>query len=184
MKRALQGRYLTISTTGEDVRAFVPAPLPPRPAIDWNPALRARFDQALLALGQLDAVTLLLPDTSLLLYSFVRKEAVLSSMIEGTRSSMADLMLFELDQQPGAPVEDAREVSLCIAALDHGLKRLREGFPRPCDFCARYTASCSTTSAAGTRIRANSVAARTGSAARGRVTPCTSHRPPRKYRSA
>ena len=129
MKRALQGRYLTISTVGEDVRAFVPAPLPPRPAIDWNPALRARFDQALLALGQLDAVTLLLPDTSLLLYSFVRKEAVLSSMIEGTRSSMADLMLFELDEQPGVPVEDAREVSLYIAALDHGLKRLREGFP-------------------------------------------------------
>ena len=129
MRRALQGRYLTISTTGEDVRAFVPAPLPPRPAIDWNPALRARFDQALLALGQLDAVTLLLPDTSLLLYSFVRKEAVLSSMIEGTRSSMADLMLFELDEQPGVPVEDAREVSLYIAALEHGLKRLREGFP-------------------------------------------------------
>lgn len=129
MKRALQGRYLAISTVGEDVRAFVPAPLPPRPAIDWHPALRARFDQALLALGQLDAVTLLLPDTSLLLSSFVRKEAVLSSMIEGTRSSMADLMLFELDEQPGVPVEDAREVSLYIAALEHGLKRLREGFP-------------------------------------------------------
>jgi Fic family protein len=129
MKRALQGRHLKISTTGETVRAFVPAPLPPRPAIDWTPALRARFDQALLALGQLDAVAMLLPDLSLLLYSFVRKEAVLSSMIEGTRSSLADLMLFELDQQPGVPVEDAREVSLYIKALDHGLKRLREGFP-------------------------------------------------------
>lgn len=70
-----------------------------------------------------------LPDTSLLLYSFVLKEAVLSSMIEGTQSSLADLMLFELDEQPGVPVEDAREVSLYIAALDHGLKRLREGFP-------------------------------------------------------
>ena len=129
MKRALQGRYLKVSTTAETVRPFVPAPLPPHPPIDWTPSLRARFDQALLALGQLDAVAMLLPDTSPLLYSFVRKEAVLSSMIEGTQSSLADLMLFELDEQPGVPVEDAREVSLYIAAMNHGLERLRGGFP-------------------------------------------------------
>ncbi len=129
MKRALQGRYVEASTAGEKVRAFVPAPLPPRPAIDWTPTLRGKFDQALHALGQLDGVASLLPDPSLLLYSFVRKEAVLSSMIEGTKSSLADLMLFELDQQPGVPIEDAREVSRCVAALDHGLARLRGGFP-------------------------------------------------------
>jgi len=129
MKRTLQGRYLKVATAGEAFKAFVPAPLPPRPAIDWTPALRGRFDAALVALGRLDAVTDLLPNAALLLYSFVRKEAVLSSMIEGTQSSLADLMLFELDEQPGVPVEDAREVSRYVAALEHGLKRLRGGFP-------------------------------------------------------
>jgi Fic family protein len=129
MKRPLQGRYLKAGTAGESFKAFVPAPLPPRPAIDWTPALRGRFDAALVALGRLDAVTDLLPNAALLLYSFVRKEAVLSSMIEGTQSSLADLMLFELDEQPGVPVDDAREVSRYVAALEHGLQRMRGGFP-------------------------------------------------------
>ena len=101
----------------------------PRSAIEWNHALRGRFDTAMLALGRLDAATSLLPNAPLLLYSFVRKEAVLSSMIEGTQSSLADLMLFELNEQPGAPIEDAREVSRYVAALEHGLKRLCGGFP-------------------------------------------------------
>lgn len=129
MKRALQGKYLKVTTAGEAVRAFVPAPLPPRPAIEWSPALRSRFDAALLALGRLDGVARLLPNASLLIYSFVRKEAVLSSMIEGTQSSLTDLMLFEIDEQPGVPLEDAREVSCYVAALEHGLARLRGGFP-------------------------------------------------------
>ena len=129
MKRQLQGRYLKVAIAGEAFKTFVPALLPPRPAIDWTPALRGRFDAALVALGRLDAVTDLLPNAALLLYSFVRKEAVLSSMIEGTQSSLADLMLFEIDEQPGVPVEDAREVSRYVAALEHGLKRLRGGFP-------------------------------------------------------
>jgi Fic family protein len=129
MKRPPQGRYVEVATAGEAFRAFVPAPLPPTPPIDWTPRLRARFDAALVALGRLDAVTDLLPNASLILYGFVRKEAVLSSMIEGTQSSLADLMLFELDEQPGVPMEDAREVSRYVAALNHGLKRLRAGFP-------------------------------------------------------
>jgi Fic family protein len=129
MKRPPPGHYVTVSTAGEKVRAFVPAPLPPKPPIEWSPALRRRFDDALLALGRLDAVADLLPNASLLLYSFVRKEAVLSSMIEGTQSSLADLMLYELNEQPGVPIEDAREVSLYVAALEHGLARLRGGFP-------------------------------------------------------
>jgi Fic family protein len=129
MKRAIAGRYVETATAGEKVRAFVPAPLPPKPAIDWTPPLRATFDAALVALGRLDAVTDLLPNASLVLYAFVRKEAVLSSMIEGTQSSLADLMLFELDEQPGVPIEDAREVSRYVAALDHGLQRMRGGFP-------------------------------------------------------
>ena len=129
MDRPPQGRYVKVAAAGETFRAFVPAPLPPTPPVGWTPALRTRFDEALLALGRLDAVTDLLPDASLVLYSFVRKEAVLSSMIEGTQSSLADLLLFELHEQPGVPVADAREVSRYVAALQHGLKRLRGGFP-------------------------------------------------------
>ncbi|OQB23769.1 MAG: Adenosine monophosphate-protein transferase SoFic [Chloroflexi bacterium ADurb.Bin180] len=120
---------MTISTVGEKAQAFVPAPLPPRPPIDWSPELRSKFDQALLALGRLDSVSTLLPDTSLFLYMYVRKEAVLSSMIEGTQSSLSDLLLFELDQEPGVPLDDVREVSNYVAALDHGLRLLEEGLP-------------------------------------------------------
>lgn len=129
MKRELQGRYVTISTVGEKAQAFVPAPLPPCPPIEWTPELRGKFDQALLALGRLDSVSTLLPDTSLFLYMYVRKEAVLSSMIEGTQSSLSDLLLFELDQEPGVPLDDVREVSNYVAALDHGLRLLEEGLP-------------------------------------------------------
>jgi len=129
VKRPLQGRYVEGAAAGEAFRAFVPAPLPPLPQIDWKPALRTRFDAALVALGRLDAVTDLLPNASLVRYSFVRKEAVLSSMIEGTQSSLADLMLYELDAHPGVPVEDTREVSRYVAALEHGLARLHGGFP-------------------------------------------------------
>jgi Fic family protein len=129
MKRDLQGHYVTVTTTGEKVQAFVPAPLPPRPPIDWTPDLRSKFDQALLAIGRLDSVSTLLPDTSIFLYMYVRKEAVLSSMIEGTQSSLSDLLLFELDQEPGVPLDDVQEVSNYVAALYHGLRRLEEGFP-------------------------------------------------------
>lgn len=129
MKRALQGQYVTISTVGEKAQAFLPAPLPPHPLIDWTPELRNKFDQALLALGRLDSVSTLLPDTSLFLYMYVRKEAVLSSMIEGTQSSLSDLLLYELDQEPGVPLDDVREVSNYVAALDHGLRLLKEGLP-------------------------------------------------------
>ncbi len=129
MERELQGKYVTISMLGEKAQAFVPAPLPPHPPIDWTPELRSKFDQALLALGRLDSVSTLLPDSALFLYMYVRKEAVLSSMIEGTQSSLADLLLFELDQVPGVPLDDVREVSNYVAALDHGLRLLKEGLP-------------------------------------------------------
>ena len=129
MKRKLQGKYVPISTVGERAHAFVPAPLPPCPPIDWTPQLHSKFDQALLALGRLDSVTTLLPETALFLYMYVRKEAVLSSMIEGTQSSLSDLLLFELNQEPGVPLDDVREVSNYVAALDYGLRRMREGLP-------------------------------------------------------
>lgn len=129
MRRKLQGHYETVSTVGEKVKAFVPAPLPPVPPIQWTPDLSKKYDEALLALGRLDSVARLLPETSLFLYTYVRKEAVLSSMIEGTQSSLSDLLLFELDQEPGVPLDDVQEVSNYVAALNHGLKRLGEGFP-------------------------------------------------------
>ena len=114
---------------GEKFQAFVPAPLPPSPPIQWTPELRSKFDRALIALGRLDSISTFLPDTSLFLYMYVRKEAVLSSMIEGTQSSLADLLLFELDQAPGAPLDDVKEVSNYVAALNYGLCRLEEGLP-------------------------------------------------------
>jgi Fic family protein len=129
MKRALQGRYVTISTVGEKAQAFVPLPLPPQPPIEWTPELHSKFDQALLALGRLDSVATLLPETALFLYMYVRKEAVLSSMIEGTQSSLSNLLLFELDQEPGVPLDDVREVSNYVAALDHGLHLVEDGLP-------------------------------------------------------
>ena len=130
MKRGPTGRLLTIATAGgETVKAFHPEPLPPKPPLTVDPALRDRLDDALLALGRLDSVTTLLPDTRLFLYMYVRKEAVLSSQIEGTQSSLSDLLLFESDELPGVPLDDVAEVSNYVAALEHGLARLREGFP-------------------------------------------------------
>ena len=129
MKRPLQGHYLPISTVGEKAKAFVPDPLPPKPPIEWSPELLGAFDAALVALGRLDSASTMLPSTPLFLYMYVRKEAVLSSMIEGTQSSLSDLLLYEIAQEPGVPLADVREVSNYVAALDHGLKRLAEGFP-------------------------------------------------------
>jgi Fic family protein len=91
--------------------------------------LQQSLEFAHLALGRLDALSTVLPDTSLFLYTYVRKEAVLSSLIEGTQSSLSDLLLFELDEAPGVPLEDVTEVSNYVAALDHGLDRLRGGLP-------------------------------------------------------
>lgn len=129
MERGLQGEYRTISTKDELVRAFIPAPLPPVPSIDWSAELRGKFDQALLSLGRLDSISTFLPEASIFLYMCVRKEAVLSSMIEGTQSSLSDLLLFEMDQVPGVPLDDVREVSNYVAALDFGMKQLSDGFP-------------------------------------------------------
>jgi Fic family protein len=123
------GSYVQVSTTGEPFKAFVPAPLPPEPPLALTAADHDLVERANRALGRLDGLTALLPNIALFLYAYVRKEAVVSSQIEGTQSSLADLLLFESDQLPGVPVEDAREVSDYIAALEHGLKRLRAGFP-------------------------------------------------------
>ncbi|MDD4891190.1 MAG: Fic family protein [Phycisphaerae bacterium] len=124
------GTYVESSTAGETVRAFVPAPLPPKPALALTGADQDLMEQANRALGRLDGVTMLLPDSSVFLYGYVRKEAVLSSQIEGTQSSLADLVLHESKLAPGVPLDDVREVSNYLAAMNHGLRRIRkDGFP-------------------------------------------------------
>ncbi len=122
------GEYAVTSTTGESVRAFVPRPLPPDPPLVLD-AFHPLLDRANQALGRLDGLSTLLPDTELFLYLYVRKEAVLSSQIEGTQSSLSDLLLFENEVVPGVPIDDVREVSNYVAAMQHGLERLRDGFP-------------------------------------------------------
>jgi Fic family protein len=129
MRRGITGKFISSSTTGETVRAFVPSPLPPVPALQIEPSVRGRLDSALLALGRLDSISTLLPDRALFLYAYVRREAVLSSQIEGTQSSLSDLLLFEIEEAPGVPLDDVTEVSNYVAAMEHGLRRLREGFP-------------------------------------------------------
>jgi len=129
MLRERQGEYVTVSTIGETVRAYVPPPLPPNPPIEWTPALSERFNQAHVALGRLDGISSTIPQKSAFIYSYIRKEAVLSSQIEGTQSSLSDLLIFEAAESPGVPIGDVEEVSSYVAALNHGLNRLAEGFP-------------------------------------------------------
>jgi Fic family protein len=126
MNRAPTGRYEPSIAAGLVCRGFVPEPLPPAPPLVISAELQDKLDQARLAL---DSLTTLLPDAQTFLHSYMRKEAVLSSQIEGTRSSLADLMLFEEDGAPGVPIDDVTEVSCYVAALDHGVKRLHEGIP-------------------------------------------------------
>ena len=129
MKRSLQGKYIVISTGGETVRAFVPNSLPPDPPLEISPVLQKKLDEAVHSLGRLDGMAGNLPDINLFLYMFVRKEAVLSSKIEGTQSSLSDLLLFEANEHPGVPLNDVREVSNYVEALDYGLERMQNGFP-------------------------------------------------------
>lgn len=87
------------------------------------------LERATLSIGRLDSMATLLPDPGLFIYAYIRREAVLSSRIEGTQSSLSDLLLFELEEAPGVPFDDVVEVSNYVAALEHGMARLREGFP-------------------------------------------------------
>lgn len=129
MQRGNTGDYEVTAAGGEQVRAFVPRSLPPDPPLMLANSRQRLLERATLALGRLDSITLLLPDPNIFLYAYVRREAVLSSQIEGTESSLADLLLFELEEAPGVPFDDVVEVSGYVAALEHGMARLREGFP-------------------------------------------------------
>ncbi|MDQ6626863.1 MAG: Fic family protein, partial [Pseudomonadota bacterium] len=129
MQRGITGQFEPCVAHGMACRGFVPASLPPVPGLQWPASLQEKLDQAHLALGRLDSLTTLLPDAAMFLYSYVRKEAVLSSQIEGTQSSLADLLMFEEDAAPVVPIDDVTEVSCYVAALDHGMARLAQGLP-------------------------------------------------------
>ena len=122
------GRFVSSSFDDEAVRAYVPPPLPPEPPVELS-GLVPLIEQANRALGRLDGVTSILPSPPLFLFMYVRKEALLSSQIEGTQSSLSDLLLFENDEIPLVPLDDVQEVSNYVAAMNYGLNRLREGFP-------------------------------------------------------
>jgi Fic family protein len=111
MNRSTSGHYETTAAGGETVRAFVPVALPPEPPLDLAGSRQRLLERATLALGRLDSVSTLLPDPQLFLYAYVRREAVLSSQIEGTQSSLSDLLLFEMEEAPGTPLDDVVEVS-------------------------------------------------------------------------
>ena len=128
MHRGLSGRYEVTAAAGEQVRAFVPAPLPPVPSLDLR-SLQVALERALVAVGRLDGLSAFLPDPHFFIYGYVRKEAVLSSQIEGTQSSLSDLLRYESALAPGVPDADVIEVSNYVAAMEHGLSRLAGGFP-------------------------------------------------------
>ena len=123
MNRGMTGHVEVSVSGGENVESFVPAPLPPVPAIEVA-GLETLLEEALLELGRLDGLGGLVPDVSLFIYAYIRKEAVVSSQIEGTQSSLSELLLFELEQAPGAPETDVGEVARYVAAYEHGLHRL------------------------------------------------------------
>ncbi len=123
------GTFRRMSAGGETFYTFHPKPLPPSPPLEIGPDAQELLDAANQALGRLDGITLLLPDPDRFLHSYIRKEAVLSSQIEGTQSSLSDLLLFEHDEAPGVPVADTRETYNYINAMNHGIERVRDGFP-------------------------------------------------------
>ncbi len=118
----------TTAVGGESVRAYGPPPLPPLPPLRPD-RLYGVLEVANQALGRLDGVRSIVPDTPLFLYMYVRKEALLSSQIEGTQSCLSDRLLFESDEVPGVPLDDVEEVSNYVAVMTTGLARMREGFP-------------------------------------------------------
>ena len=124
----LIGKYITQKSAGESYKAYVPPALPPKPALDLT-EIYPHLEKATHALAQLNSITKSIPNISLFIYMYVRKEALLSSQIEGTQSSFSDLILFEHHQKPKVSLDDVEEVSNYVKALQHGLKRLKKDLP-------------------------------------------------------
>lgn len=127
-KQKPSGHYIVTTTMGESVRAFVPMPLPPERPLDLD-SLHPLLDRANQAVGRLDAISTILPDTNFLISLSIHKEALISSQIEGTQSSLSDLLLFENQVTPTTPMDDIGEVLNYVAAMQYGLERVKGGFP-------------------------------------------------------
>jgi len=127
-KNSRIGKYVKVSITSEPYQAYVPAPLPFSPILNME-TLQPLLDKANHSLGKLDNIISLLPDITLLLYFYLRKEALLSSQIEGTQSSFNDLLMYESKQTQNVPIDDIEEVVHYIAAMNHGLNRMANDFP-------------------------------------------------------
>ena len=108
--------------------AFVLPPLPPNPPVRMG-RLYQLLERASQAIGRLDGITSILPNATFFLYMYVYKEALLSSQIEGTQSSLSDLLMFESDMVSAAQFDDIREVSNYVAAMHHGMTRLEKDLP-------------------------------------------------------
>ena len=117
------GRFIVTAAGGENVRAFVPPPLPPNPPIDMKD-LVSHLSEADRAVGRLDGISQLLPNKELFIYMYVRKEAVLSSQIEGTQSTLSDLLRAEADQLEAQNFDDITEVSNYVEAMNYGVERM------------------------------------------------------------
>ena len=128
MQRDRTGSYEVTAFGDEQVRAFVPASLPPQPPVDLS-GMQPALERAILALGRLDSEARQLPDPDLFVYAYVRREAQLSSQIEGTQSSLSDLFELETEGESPQQDDDVTEVSNYVAALEHGLARIHGGFP-------------------------------------------------------
>ncbi len=117
------GRYVN-QLTG--YRAFIPAPLPPEPPLSISPVELGLLSAADQALGRLDGVAYILPNPSLFVAMYVRREAVLSSQIEGTQSTLDDVLAYELEGESNDLPADVHEVVNYVRAMYSGLARLSE----------------------------------------------------------
>lgn len=129
MKRKNTGQYEVVSTIGEKVHAYIPAPLPPQPLPELRASGSNRLMEAVQALGALDGLGEHLPDVEPFIYAYIRKEAVYSSMIEGTQSSLSDLLLYEQGGYDQSNTDDVEEVSHYVSAMQLGMSRMEEGYP-------------------------------------------------------
>lgn len=129
MRRENTGKYVVVSTIGEKVNAYIPAPLPPHPLPELSSTGNKQLMSAVQALGTLNALGEHLPNVAPFIYAYIRKEAVYSSMIEGTQSSLSDLLLYEQGGYNQVDTDDVEEVSHYVSAMQLGMERMQDGYP-------------------------------------------------------
>ena len=125
MRSPVTGHYVENSVAGETVQAFVPAPLPPRLPANRLAGLSGHLKDAQTALAKLDLAGEMIPSLNWFIYAFVRKEALLSSEIEGTQATLVDVLSYEQTKQLGSSsIEDIEEVTNYVQAINHGLAQM------------------------------------------------------------